>query len=289
MGYTPAYVKLPEKIFQQKMKVFNSLLSHCLLCPRNCGVNRIHGATGYCKAGKEVKIANHSIQSAEEPVISGTSGSGIIMFSSCEVGCIFCNTHPASLDGAGDLISVRELAEIMIELQAEGCHNLQLVTPTIYLPYIIKALHMAKESGLEIPLVYNSSGYDNPHIIRMLKGLIDIYMPDMKFASMEDSTHLAHIDNYSVINKIAITEMYSQVGSLTINKDGTAQGGLIVRHLVMPNRLEQTEEILRFISESVSKKTYVSMMGQYSPTKGVEKYPELARKLTAEEFEQAKK
>ena len=286
----PSYLKAFEsgKLGEIAARLFDAL-SCCAICPRKCKVNRLENKTGFCKAGKLAKVYSFLSHHGEEPPISGTKGSGTIFFSHCNMSCAYCQNYEFSQLGAGKEYTFEELAEVMLKLQGMGCHNINLVTPTHVLPQILKSLQLACGQGLNIPLVYNTSGYELSGVIKLLDGIIDIYLPDMRYADGAVSKKLSQAADYPRYNQEAVREMYRQVGTAEFDADGLIRRGLIIRHLVLPNRSSGTDKIMRFIAEEISKDTYISLMSQYLPYHKASGYPEISRRLKKEEYEEAKK
>lgn len=278
-----------EKIalIRTRLKKAFSLLAPCRLCPRNCKVNRKKGETGFCGMGLLPKIASDNLHFGEEPPISGTQGSGTIFFSGCNLGCVFCQNYPISHLRNGKMISFGELANRMIRLQAKGAHNINLVTPTHFAPQIMASLYIAYQKGLSIPIVYNCGGYESLEMIQLWEGIIDIYMPDMKYADPNVAKRYSNAENYPLVNKKVILEMAKQVGLLQLNENGIAVKGLLIRHLVLPENLSCTEIILQFIAEKVSPDTHISLMSQYFPAYKAVNLPPLDRKISKEKYEEA--
>jgi putative pyruvate formate lyase activating enzyme len=272
-----------EKRAEQAYKI----LENCTLCPRNCKVNRIEGELGYCQIDAEVHISSFNAHFGEEPPLVGYSGSGTIFFTSCNLGCIFCQNYDISQLRYGEAISIKKLADIMLALQKRGCHNINFVTPTHQIPQILKALVIAYKQGLDTPLVYNCGGYEPTEVLKLLDGIIDIYMPDAKYGDEEIAFQLSGIKNYPKVIKSALKEMHRQVGDLQIDKRGIATRGLLIRHLVLPNNQAGTAEIMKFIAQELSRDSYVNIMDQYRPCYKAHKYPHINRRITSEEFSQA--
>ena len=260
------------------------ILQNCSLCPRNCGVDRTSGEKGFCKGGRRAKVASFNSHFGEEPPISGYKGSGTIFFSFCTMRCLFCQNYPISQQGSGKEVEKEELAEMMLDLQKRGCHNINLVTPTHFVPQILESLSIASDRGLNIPIVYNTSGYESIETLRILDGVVDIYMPDIKYGSNRGGRLYSGVDNYWDVVRPAIKEMHRQVGDLTFGKDRVAKKGLLIRHLVLPNNLAESKNVLEFISDEVSPLTYLSLMAQYFPANKAYKYSELSRRITKEEY-----
>ena len=265
------------------------ILENCTLCPRNCKVDRISGERGVCASGRYARIASYGPHFGEEQPLVGKNGSGTIFFASCNLHCCFCQNfdishYPEDCPEA----DARTLAGLMIELQGKGCHNINFVTPTHFVPQILEALPIAIEQGLLLPLVYNCSGYEKPETLKLLELVIDIYMPDFKFWTPGKSRKYADAPDYPEAARESLLEMHRQTGDLEIDDTGCAIKGVLVRHLVMPGMLEDTENILRFISHSVSRSTYINIMDQYRPCGRSGEHPELMRSITTEEFGRAK-
>ena len=262
-------------------------MSECKLCPRECGVNRLKGEKGFCKSSAGVMVSSFNPHFGEEPPISGYKGSGTIFFTNCNLGCLFCQNYPISHLGNGNRISKNELSKMMLILQKKGCHNINFVTPTHFIPQILSALCLAIEENLHIPLVYNCGGYELVQTLRLLEGVIDIYMPDIKYGGKREGKKYSSASDYFEIAKKAVKEMYRQVGNLKLNKDGVAQRGLLVRHLVLPNRLAGTRNVFSFLAKEISPNTYVSIMSQYFPAYRAQEFEELNRRITPEEYKEA--
>lgn len=264
-------------------------IEKCEICPHKCKVNRLQGNIGRCHSGKNVKIALASVHNFEEPCISGKNGSGTIFFSNCNMNCIYCQNYEISQLGKGKEISIEELADIFIKQQEKGVENINLVTPTSYTIQIIKAIEIAKNKGLKIPIVYNTNGYENVENIKRLKGYIDIYLPDLKYFYNELGNKYSKVNNYFEIASEAILEMYKQVGKPIINSQGIMKRGVIIRHLVLPNMIENSKKILKWIKDNLDNKVYVSIMAQYFPTYLAKDDKKINRKLTKEEFKEIEK
>jgi putative pyruvate formate lyase activating enzyme len=264
------------------------VLQNCRVCPRRCKVDRLNGERGICGVGKNPVISSYNAHFGEEPPISGTRGSGTIFFTSCNLRCIYCQNFPISQLRNGLEVTTKDLAKIMISLQSRGCHNINLVTPSHFVPQILEALSFAWGMGFDLPLVYNSSGYDSIEALRLLDGVIDIYLPDMRYSDNGVAKKLSSAEDYVEVNQEAIREMYRQVGNLVIDSEGIAKKGLIIRHLILPNNLAGSRKTFRFIREKISPKVYVSLMGQYFPSFKASFDVSINRKITQEEYEQAK-
>ena len=259
-------------------------LNSCTICPHNCKINRNNGQIGRCRSGDKVKIALASVHNYEEPCISGKNGSGTIFFSNCNLSCIYCQNYKISQLGKGYELSVEELANIMLKQQEKGVNNINLVTPTMYVYQIIEAIKIARKRGLKIPIIYNTNGYENVKTIQDLNGYVDIYLPDLKYYSNEISKKYSKIDNYFKYATEAIKEMYKQVGSPIFDENGIIKKGLIIRHLVLPNHLQNSKHILKWIKENMPEDTYVSVMAQYFPTYKAKEDNLINRKLNKKEY-----
>ena len=264
-------------------------LDECKICPHKCKINRNEGKVGRCKAGKEVKIALASIHNYEEPCISGTNGSGTVFFSNCNLNCIYCQNYEISQLGKGKEITVEHLAEIFIKQQEKHVNNINLVTPTMYVPQIIEAIKIAKNNGLKIPIVYNSNGYENVETIKKLDGYIDVYLPDLKYYSDEIAKKYSNIDNYFSTAVSAIKEMKRQVGNPVFDENGIIKRGVIIRHLILPNHILNTKKILKYIKENFDDETYISVMAQYFPTYKAVNNDKINRKISKKEYKEVEK
>ena len=260
-------------------------LKECKLCPRNCNVNRLAGKIGLCKSGINPKVALASLHYYEEPCISGKSGSGTVFFSGCNLSCKFCQNYEISQLGKGIEITVEELALKFLELQRKGANNINLVTGFSFVPQIIEALKIAKNKGLNIPIIYNTSGYESVETLKLLEGYIDIYLPDLKYYYKELSNDLSDCDNYFEIASSAIKEMINQVGIPKFDENGLIKNGVIIRHLVLPNHIQNSKRILKWLKENISKEIYISVMAQYFPTYKALETEDVNRKLTIKEYE----
>ncbi len=272
---------------QSKARQAAKILTDCTLCPRRCLVNRKAGEVGYCRTGSRAVVASYNAHFGEESPLVGQKGSGTIFFSNCNLLCNFCQNFDISHKGEGYEVTDRHLADIMLSLQKSGCHNINLVTPSHVVPQILAALVIAVENGLNIPLVYNCGGYDTVDTLKILDGIIDIYMPDFKFWDQKIAELTCQAPDYPEVARNAHIEMHRQVGDLRIDTDGLAKGGLLVRHLVLPQGLASTAKIMGFIATRVSANTYVNVMSQYRPCGLASKVTALSRALTIEEYETA--
>lgn len=259
-------------------------LKECRVCPHNCKVNRLEGNAGRCRATDKVKIALVSLHNFEEPCISGENGSGTVFFSNCNLNCAFCQNYEISQLGNGKEITIQELADIFIFQQNSKAENINLVTPTMYVYQIIEAIKIAREKGLNIPIVYNSNGYENVETLKKLNGYIDIYLPDLKYSNNEIAYKYSNIKNYFENATSAIKEMYNQVGKPVLDENGIMKKGLIIRHLVLPNEIQNSKDVLKWINDNIDNEIYVSVMAQYFPTHRAKEFPEINRKLTIEEY-----
>lgn len=276
---------LTQKITKQ-LDVLKELenLNKCNLCPHFCGVNRTENRIGRCKATDKVKLALYSIHNFEEPCISGDKGSGTVFFSNCNLNCIYCQNYEISQLGKGKEITIEELAKVFLTQQEKNVENINLVTPTSYVPQIIQAIKTAKKQGLHIPIIYNTNSYENIETLKMLEGYIDIYLPDLKYAENELGKNYSNVKNYFEIATKAIQEMIRQVGTPKINENGIIQKGVIIRHLVLPNHVENSEKVLKWIKTNLPEDIYVSVMAQYFPSYKAKENIELNRKLTQKEW-----
>jgi putative pyruvate formate lyase activating enzyme len=274
--------KLHERVEQAL-----SILEDCCLCPRRCQVNRVKGELGKCSTGRQAFVSSFGPHFGEEAPLVGSRGSGTIFFAFCNLKCCFCQNYTISQLGEGQEVEARELAGMMLSLERRGCHNINFVSPTHVVPQILEALEIAVESGLSVPLVYNSGGYDVVDTLKLLDGVFDIYMPDMKYSEGQNAQRFSGISDYPRINRAAVQEMHRQVGDLQLDADGVATRGLLVRHLVLPNELAGTAEACRFLSQEISLNTYLNVMAQYHPCFRAFDIPELARSTSREEFVEA--
>jgi putative pyruvate formate lyase activating enzyme len=281
----PSYTNLYRTgELQRRLAALERLMSPCTLCPRDCRVHRRSGELGLCKAGDQLRLAAVFPHFGEEPPLSGQGGSGAIFISWCNLLCQFCQSWEINHRGEGVPVSARELAEIMLDLQGQGCHNINFVTPTHYAPQLIAALPLAIEQGFRLPLVYNCGGYESLEVIQLLDGIVDIYLPDIKFLdSSASDRYLDGAADYPEVVRTILKEMHRQVGDLVLDEHGIAQGGLIVRHLVMPGLTQDSQAVLRFIADELSPQTYVNIMDQYRPCFQAGRSPEIARRTSPAE------
>lgn len=286
MNSSRNYLTLYESgALDERIRILDTLLSRCSLCPWECRINRREREKGICQAGHELTIAKSIPHFGEEPVLTGKDGSGTIFFTHCNLHCQFCQNYQISQQHLGYPVSLEQLALEMISLQQRGCHNINFVSPTHFLPMIIKSLKIAISRGLTLPLVYNSNGYEKAETIKLLEGIIDIYLPDAKYGDERRALELSHAQQYIRYNLTALQEMYRQVGPLKINEEGIAERGLIIRHLVLPHNLSGTEKVLRMIKEQLGTGVHISLMGQYFPTYRAHEREQINSKLTPREYQ----
>lgn len=261
-----------------------NILEECILCPHKCKINRINGEIGRCRAGEKVKIALADLHFFEEPCISGECGSGTVFFTGCNLSCKFCQNYKISQNMQGREVEIEDLANEFLKLQNMKANNINLVTGVMYIPQIIEAIKLAKQNGLNIPIVYNSSGYENVEALKLLEGYIDVYLPDLKYYDNEIGKRFSGINNYFEYATESILEMYRQVGSPEIDENGLIRKGLIIRHLVLPNNIENSKNVLKWIKDIFDDKILVSVMAQYFPSNKAMEYDEINRKLTEKEY-----
>jgi len=287
--WTPAYDVLErEGKLAQRVEQAYAILEKCQLCPRLCGVNRRKGERGFCRAPAKVVVFSAHPHFGEEMPIVGENGSGTIFFSNCNLRCVFCQNWPIAHEGRGKEVEDAELAEMMLQLQAIGCHNINLVTPTHVMPNILNATRIALKNGLRLPLFYNTSGYERLEMLKILDGIVDMYKPDMKYMDPEKAAkYSAGASDYPEVAKRAILEMHRQVGVLKVDRRGIGLRGVLIRHLVMPNRVADTEKFVRWVAETLPQNTYVNIMAQYRVEYRAFEYPEIARGITVQEFLEA--
>ncbi len=286
----PAYASAEEQgVLKERIDRAYAALEHCELCPHQCGVNRSRGEKGFCNAGSQAVVYSHSAHYGEERPLVGAGGSGTIFFSHCNLRCVFCQNWPIAHEGRGSTVSDEELADMMLSLQSRGCHNINLVTPTHMMPHILGATRIALKKGLQLPLCYNTGGYERVEMVRLLDGIVDIYLPDLKFMDGEESARYAlrGVPDYPRHAQESIQEMHRQVGDLQTTSNGVALRGLMVRHLVMPNRIAGTKEFVEWVAENLSPDTYVNIMSQYRVAFQAFDYEPIARAITNQEFVEA--
>ena len=283
--YTPLYLKtLEQGQFPARVRKLKSLLKRCRVCPRNCAVNRLTDETGDCGIGRLPRVSSYFPHFGEEAPLVGWSGSGTIFMAGCNLLCVFCQNYEISHLREGRAVINERLARMMLELQDAGCHNINIVTPSHVVPQIAEALLLAAQKGLRLPLVYNTGAYDSLHTLRLLDGLVDIYMPDFKFYDDALAARYTGVKDYGTVARAAIKEMHRQVGDLVINERGIAVRGLLVRHLVMPGMTGDAGKIMKFLAEEISTKTYVNIMAQYRPVGEAHRYREIDRRPSSAEF-----
>ena len=283
-----AYQKLHESgELEERAHRAQAILSSCQLCPRRCQVDRLQGETGVCRTAAQAVVSSYGPHFGEEAPLVGFGGSGTIFFTHCNLRCAFCQNYTISQLGEGRVASKGEIAKMMLSLQQRGCHNINLVTPTHVVPQILEALVVAAGLGLSIPLVYNCGGYESVDTLKLLDGIVDIYMPDMKYSDDRKARRFSGVKGYPAVNQAAVKEMHRQVGDLELDERGIARRGLLVRHLVLPHDIAGTEGVVRFIAEEISTNTYLNVMAQYYPAHRAHKIPPLSRPLVREEFLQA--
>lgn len=281
-------MRLSRRSLADRAERAHAILSSCTLCPRNCRVDRIAGRKGYCKATSALEVSSYNPHHGEEPPLSGTRGSGTIFLTHCTMRCVYCQNYPISQIGHGNSTTVKRLSAMMLELQSQGCHNINFVTPTHYVAQILAGLVLAVDQGLNIPIVYNTSGYESLETLRLLEEVVDIYLPDMRYADKEKALLYSDASDYPEINRAAIKEMHRQVGDLVLDDEGIAVRGVLIRHLVLPEDIGGTHQILKFIAKEISKNSYISLMNQYFPAHKAVDIPPLDRRITLLEYEKAK-
>ena len=264
----------------------NELLKKCTLCPRNCQINRNNNELGFCNMSSELMVARASLHFWEEPIISGENGSGTVFFSGCNLKCVFCQNFNISNNNFGKKISIERLSEIFLELQEKGAHNINLVTPTHFVPQIIESIKISKKSGLSIPIVYNSSGYENVETIKLLDGYIDIYLPDFKYFNNKNALKYSKCPNYFEHASAGLEEMIRQVGNPKFDKNGMLKKGVIVRHMLLPGLLDDSKKIIHYLVNKYDDKIFISIMNQYTPTENLEKYPEINKIVDNKEYQE---
>ena len=284
----PVYLETYESgVLDERIEKLEGILNECKLCPRECGVNRNKGEKGYCKSDKHLMVSSMQPHFGEEDVLVGTHGSGTIFLTNCNLRCVYCQNYDISHLGYGQKVTEEELALSMLSLQKRGCHNINFVTPTHYTPQIVKALKISIEKGLRIPLVYNCGGYEAKSTIELLDGIVDIYMPDIKYGDVENAKKYSNAPDYFDRCKEAVKEMHRQVGDLKVDESGIAYRGLLIRHLVLPNGIAGSAEVLKFVATEISKEAYVNIMMQYRPMYKAHEYKELNRGIKMSEYREA--
>ncbi|MHC1600083.1 MAG: radical SAM protein [Candidatus Methanospirareceae archaeon] len=286
--YKPVYLETYERgELEDRIEQLMAILNECNLCPRACGVNRNEGEKGYCKSDNHLMVSSVQPHFGEEDVLVGTQGSGTIFLTNCNLGCLYCQNYDISHLGSGQRMTEEELALSMLRLQRIGCHNINFVTPTHFTPQIVKALKIAIENGLHIPIVYNCGGYESKSTIALLDGIVDIYMPDIKYSDEESAKKYSNAPDYFEVCKEAVKEMHRQVGDLTVDERGIAVRGLLIRHLVLPNGLAGSAKVFKFVATEISKESYVNIMLQYRPMYKAYEYKELNRGIKMSEYRTA--
>lgn len=285
--FISAYLRMSRTDLEERVLQAEVILRSCTLCPRECRVDRTAGKRGFCRTGHRPFVSSWGPHFGEERPLVGRYGSGTIFFGNCNLGCLFCQNYAISHLGEGSETSVESLAEVMLELQGLGCHNINLVTPTHQMPMILRAILIASQAGLQLPIVYNCGGYESLGALRLLDGIVDIYMPDLKYAEPEAAFRYSNARDYPEAARKAVKEMHGQVGDLVMNREGIALRGLLVRHLVLPENMAGTAEVVRFIAEEISKNTYMNIMDQYHPCYQAGLHPPLDRRITARELRDA--
>ena len=287
--FEPAYLRLDRSgELDRRARELHEVFRDCRLCPRACGVNRLEGELGECRSTSRAKVSSAQAHFGEEPPLVGRRGSGTIFFSNCNLHCVFCQNSEIAHDGEGGLVSDEALARLMIGLQQQGCHNINVVTPTHVVPNIVEALRAAIRLGLRVPLVYNCGGYESVEVLKLLDGIVDIYLPDFKYSDAATAEkYSAGAKDYPEVAAAALEEMHRQVGELVMDERGIALRGLMIRHLVLPSNLAGTDKFVQFVAAKLSRSTYVNIMAQYRPAHNSWSYPELTRRITPAEFRQA--
>jgi len=286
--FHPAYLKLLDgRGFKERVEQAYELLSICEVCAWECPVDRRAGKIGVCQIGMRAKVSSYGPHLGEEEPLRGRQGSGTIFLTRCNLRCQYCQNHDISQTDSGNMVEPEAMATMMLELQARGCHNINFVSPSHVVPQIMASVLIAAHAGLKIPLVYNTGGYDSIAMLKLLDGIVDIYMPDMKYADPDIARRYSKIRNYPKVNQSAVREMFRQVGNLQMDERGVATRGLLVRHLVLPNNLAGTDQIVQFLANDISTNTYLNLMDQYRPAYKAHQYPEINRPITHEEYQAA--
>ena len=283
----PVYKSLSVTEMNERAGSAYARLERCDICAQRCEINRLDRERGVCKTGDRARVCSYGAHLGEEDPLRGWKGSGTIFFSRCNLRCQYCQNYDISQADAGWEVTPQDLAKIMLELQASGCHNINFVSPSHVVPQILAALPLAVQGGLHIPLVYNTGGYDSLETLKALDGIIDIYMPDMKYSNGGCAKKYSRAQDYPHVNRVAVKEMHRQVGDLQMDNRGLATRGLLVRHLVLPRNLAGTHQIIEFLANEISKNTYLNLMAQYRPAYNASRYPELNRRITSSEYDAA--
>lgn len=265
---------------------YKTFYDNCKLCPRNCGVRRSDGIRGYCRADDELLVARAALHMWEEPCISGENGSGTVFFSGCSLGCVYCQNHNIAKGLSGKIISAKRLSEIFLELQEKNAHNINLVTPTHYVPHVAEAVELSKLNGLNIPVVYNTSGYEKISTLKMLDGIVDIYLPDFKYLDKNIAKRYSNCEDYATYAKKALKEMVRQTNEPEFNEEGIMTRGVIVRHMMLPGCLEDSKNIVKYLYETYKNHIYMSIMNQYTPLPHVSEFPEINKKIDETDYEE---
>ncbi|MCS6998163.1 MAG: radical SAM protein [Aquificaceae bacterium] len=279
-------MNLEEREWQERLEVALEMLKRCEVCPHRCGVNRVEGEIGYCKTGRYALVASYFPHRGEEKPIRGRRGSGTVFFSQCNMRCVYCQNYAISHLGEGEELKPEEMAEVFLTLQRLGCHNINLVSPSHVVPQILEALYLAVKKGLRIPIVYNTSSYDSLESLKLLEGIVDIYLADFKYGDSEKGKKYSKVKNYYQIALQAVREMHRQVGDLMLDEEGLAVRGVLIRHLVLPQRLADTEIVVQALRD-ISPRIAINVMDQYMPYYKAYDYPELSRRISSEEYEEA--
>ncbi len=281
--FYPSYLNLKDKDWEERIEKALSMLEECSVCPHRCGVNRLKDELGICKTGRYAIVDSFFPHRGEEKVIRGTRGSGTVFFSRCNLKCVYCQNYQISQLGEGEDVRPEELSNMFITLQRLGCHNINLVTPSHIVPQILEALYLSIKKGLRIPIVYNTSSYDSIESLRLLDGIVDIYLADIKYGNDQTGKKYSKVKGYFSVAKRAIEEMYRQVGNLELDSSGVAKRGLVIRHLLLPNEISGTKEIIKFL-KGVSPSMAINVMEQYYPYFKAFDYPELSRRIREDEY-----
>jgi putative pyruvate formate lyase activating enzyme len=288
--WQPSFLELNKSgELNKRINELYRILESCKLCPRKCGVNRLAGEKGFCKSGKDLEVSSFGPHFGEESPLVGSGGSGTIFLTNCNLLCIYCQNFDISHLGYGEIRNESQVAEYMITLQNRGCHNINFVTPTHFAPQLVKSIKLAIERGLRLPIVWNCGGYENIEVIKMLKDVVDIYMPDIKYGDEEPAEKYSKAPDYFQVAKEVVKEMHNQVGDLKINEQGIAYRGLLIRHLVLPNDLAGSEKVLTFIAKEISTDSFVNVMSQYRPAGKAYQSEDLRRRVTWKEVYKARK
>ena len=288
-GFIASYLKLSGEALKEKIRLAEEILKNCTLCPRKCEVDRTAGESGFCRTADKPFVSSWNPHFGEEAPLVGHHGSGTIFLTHCNLGCLFCQNWTISHQDEGNIYSFESFADIMLTLQNYGCHNINFVTPTHQVPMILRSLEIAIGKGLNVPLVYNCGGYESIETLKILDGVIDIYMPDFKYSESGPAAEYSSAEDYPQVAKAAIKEMHRQVGDLTIDNNGIAKRGLIVRHLVLPEVLAGTKAVVKFLAEDISSNTYTNIMDQYYPCYKAREHPPLDRRLKSSKYREALK